>query len=331
MLPAAKAFAYESRPKEYIRECLLCGGSEYHPLTTVDRYGFMARVVYCEGCGLSFVNPRLVRDELQELYRNHYRPLVTQWSASRSPNGIPKITEHEGKLNYAGALGMHFSKELEVYRGTKAVDIGGSTGEVAAMLKENFDISCKIIEPNPSEVEYAKKEYGVDGIITSAEDWDPGDEKFDLLFCCQSVEHLMDPLAVLQKMRAAANGLLFLDIVDFAPMFAQIGRDCCKIDHCYNFVHDTICSLLAKAGFRVWKHRQMTAKPAKMYVCIPDDPNPDARPGPAALHHLIYQVYKCQASYKTSAWNELPTSFRSLSPSPSSKQTPESTPAENKA
>jgi SAM-dependent methyltransferase len=259
--------------------------------------------------------------------------MIDDWSKSVSPNGEREISDLQSKLNYAALLGTFWQKELNVYRGTKAVDVGGSSGEVAAMLKENFDIHCKIVEPNRTEVEYAKKEYGVDGIISSAEDWDPGDEKFDLLFCCQTVEHLMHPLAVLQKMRAVANGLLFLDIVDFAPLFVRLGKRCCKIDHCYNFVHDTICSLLAKAGFRVWKYKDIThviRKPAKMYVCIPDNPNPDARPGPAALHHLIYQVYKCQASYKTSAWNELPTSYRSLSLSPSSKQTPESTLAENK-
>ena len=321
MIKAAAEFDYPSRLKEDVTSCNLCGGKEFKTLANVDRYGLPLRNVYCETCGLVFVTPRLQRESLAELYSNHYRRLVDEWSEVQTGKPSAPLHCRQAKLNYAACVGQAWHKQLEVYRGCRAVDLGGSTGEVSRMLRDNFSIDCTVVDPSPSEVAEAKAEYEVDGVVSLAEDWNP-DGSYDLIFCLQTLEHLADPMAVLKKIRSVANGLVFVDIVDFGEMFQHVGENCCKVDHCYSFVHDTACAILARAGLRVWKHSQITQKPSRFYVCIPDDVKPNALPGPAALYHLINGVYKCRASWVNSAWNELPTSSKSRSRSPTSKPIP---------
>jgi hypothetical protein len=86
-----------------------------------------------------------------------------------------------------------------------------------------------------------------------AEDFDPGDRRWELVLLCQTIDHLLDVAATLGSMRrmTAEGGHAFVDELDLliAARKAGSAEGAAKIDHPYYLTRETAVAYFLRAGF----------------------------------------------------------------------------------
>jgi hypothetical protein len=164
-------FEYSSQPKEFIAHCNLCGGATWTIITHRDRYGLLAPATACAACSLTVLNPRLNAAAYGEFYNGIYRPLVSAFHGRR----IDARTIQDEQREYAAAMGEVLAPYLEGRRSASLIDVGGSTGIVAAYLMRRFGLRATVLDPAPAEVDEAKA-LGIETVTAFIEDWDAGEK-----------------------------------------------------------------------------------------------------------------------------------------------------------
>jgi hypothetical protein len=86
-----------------------------------------------------------------------------------------------------------------------------------------------------------------------AEDFDPGDRRWNLVLLCQTIDHLLDVAAALASMRrmTAEGGHAFVDELDLliAARKAGTAAGAVKIDHPYYLTRETAVAYFLRTGF----------------------------------------------------------------------------------
>lgn len=274
----ALAFDYAAQPKDRVASCNLCGAARFVVVAHHDRYGYAAEARGCLRCGLVFLDPRLTADGYGAFYRGIYRPLVSAYHG----RVIDARTIQAEQRAYASERAEFVADFLPATsRSGRILDIGGSTGVVAAHFAACFGMGATIIDPAPAEVS-AASELGLETITGFVEDWDPGSQRFELVLMCQTVDHLLDARTTLQRVAGllAPDGRFFVDIVDFRAAYLRQGSvaDAVKIDHPYYLTEATMQAYLARAGLEVLGVDYAADHLHVGYVCRQGEPDPGALP-----------------------------------------------------
>jgi len=243
-------YDYASRETEAVDACNLCGSTNQIDVASRDRYGYPARAVRCADCGLVFLNPRLTAGEYGRFYGSTYRPLVSAFHGRR----IDAETVQEEQRVYAGEL-VAFLHPLLPQPPRTVLDIGGSTGVVASAFRDAFGSSAIVLDPSAAELAVAAAA-GLATVAGFAEDFDPGDERFDLVLLCQTIDHLLDirgTVASIRRALADPDGRAFIDVLDFDLAVERAGslEGAIKIDHPYSLNDATSRAFFAQAGLAV--------------------------------------------------------------------------------
>jgi SAM-dependent methyltransferase len=244
------AYNFDAQPKTPISRCNLSGASNFITITHLDRYGYMARADLCRTSGLVFLNPVMTQEAYTEFYIHTYRPLV---SAFHNRLIDPKSIQNEQRA-YAAEVIQFVAPEFANRPMKQLLDIGGSTGVVAAEFVKAFGCKASVVDPAPSELVFAD-EMGMHAIPGFIENVNLASGAYDFVMICQSIDHLLDVDLAIKRMRDAMtdDGVFFIDIVDFRAAYLRNQRieDAIKIDHPYYFTRQTIEAYLRKHGLRV--------------------------------------------------------------------------------
>jgi len=285
----ALGFAYAAAPKREVESCNLCGEARFVVLTHRDRYGYPASAHGCTRCGLVFLNPVMTAGAYAAFYAETYRPLVSAYHGRR----IDAETIQAEQADYAcerGDLLEPFARSLAT---RTLLDVGGSTGVVAAELSRRFDLRATVLDPSPRELAHASAR-GLEAIAGLLESWEPGERRFGLVTLCQTVDHLLDLAGALAKVRRmlAADGLLFADIVDFRAAYLRHWsvEEAVKIDHPYSLTDETMTALLQRGGFEVLRRDYAADHLHVSFVCRPCAPQSSGLPAAAAVEALWREV-----------------------------------------
>jgi len=290
---AAVGFDYEAQPKRLARECNLCGSPRLTTIAHRDRYGFPARASLCEHCGLAFLNPAMTGDGYAAFYDGVYRPLVSAFHGRR----IDAESIQDEQREYAAEV----AEMIETWRGERPaqrlLDIGGSTGVVAHVIAQALEAEATVIDPAPLEIAEAQG-LGLQTVTGLVEDYDAPPGSFDLILLCQTIDHLLDVRATLEKIRAliADDGLFFVDIVDFRAAYQRNASvsAALKIDHPFSFVEETTELHLARLGFEVVAKEYAADALHVRYLCAPARPQPDLEPDRDAVRALVREIRRTQ-------------------------------------
>jgi hypothetical protein len=293
---AAVGFDYAAEPTEARTACNLCGAAGFVVLTHRDRYGYPAEAHACRRCGLVFLNPRLTADAYGRFYRGVYRPLVSAFHGRL----IDAHTIQDEQRVYAAERVTFLRPYLTA--GLKTLlDIGGSTGVVAAHIAREFGLEGAIIDPAPLEVAEARR-LGLEAMTGLVEEHDFRGRRFDVVLICQTVDHLLDVAGTLQRVRELMtdHGRLFLDIVDFRAAYLRNWsiEDAVKIDHPYYLTEPTAMAYLRRAGFEVLRTDYAADHLHVGYVCAPSEADPNALPAAACADRLLHEVRFVQNASK---------------------------------
>lgn len=292
---AALGYDYAAQPRGSVDTCNLCGGSSFVVLTHRDRYGYPAEAHACAGCGLVFLNPRMMAAAYGRFYDGIYRPLVSAFHGRL----IDAITIQDEQRQYADERAGFLRPFLGDGRYRTLLDIGGSTGVVAHHFTKAFGLSGTLIDPAPLEVDQARR-LGLETVTGLVEAHDFGARRFDVVVICQTVDHLLDVAGTLARVRQllAEDGLLFVDIVDFRAAYLRTWsvEDAVKIDHPYYLTEATMQAYLARAGFDVLRVDYAADHLHVSYACRPGVAKHGALPDPDSVRDLFGEVRFVQNS-----------------------------------
>jgi 2-polyprenyl-3-methyl-5-hydroxy-6-metoxy-1,4-benzoquinol methylase len=286
---AALDYDYAAQPKQALTSCNLCGAAGFVILTHRDRYGYPAQAHACRHCGLVFLNPRMTAEAYGRFYDGIYRPLVSAFHGRL----IDARTIQAEQRDYAIERAEFIRPFIANTSRRTLLDIGGSTGVVAAHIAREFGLQGTLIDPAPLEVEQAQR-LGLATITGLVEQHDFGRQRFDVVIICQTVDHLLDVAGTLARVRQllADTGLLFIDIVDFRAAYLRNWsvEDAVKIDHPYYLTEQTMMAYLRSSGFEVLRSDYAADHLHVSYVCRPGAADVDAMPPPASVEELLREV-----------------------------------------
>lgn len=296
---AAVQFDYAAQPRDMVTSCNLCGGGRFVVIAHRDRYGFPAEAHACVTCGLVFLNPRLTAAAYRQFYESVYRPLVSAFHGRL----IDARTIQAEQAVYA-AERVEFLRPYVSPKLRTLLDIGGSTGVVAARVARAFGLSTTIIDPAPLEIDEARL-LGLEALTGLVEQHDFGDRTFDVVMICQTIDHLLDVAGTLGRVRSllAPHGLLFVDAVDFRAAYLRNWsvEEAIKIDHPFYLTDATMTSYLGRAGFEVLRSDFQADHLHIGYICKPVHAATTSLPDPALSREMLCEVRFVQNARRRSS------------------------------
>ncbi len=244
---AVVGYDYAAQRLENVEACNLCGSTDLETLAERDRYGYPATFRMCRRCGLGFISPRLTAAGYGTFYERVYRPLVSAYHGRR----IDAETVQVDQRSYADGL-VAFLRETLPRPPATVLDVGGSTGIVAAAVRDAFGSAATVLDPAPDELAVAAAD-GTETIAGFAEDFDPGERRWDLVLLCQTIDHLLDVRATLDSLRRLSvdDGHAFVDVLDLMIAARKQGsvEGAVKIDHPFSLTRETALAFCERAGF----------------------------------------------------------------------------------
>jgi SAM-dependent methyltransferase len=195
----------------------------------------------CAGCGFLWLEPLPTAADLEL----HYR-----WTYAEGPYSVFAAAEDVRALIARERL----SALADALPRGRWLDVGASTGAFVAAARE-AGIDARGIELSESATRAARTA-GLPVENVRLEDLDP-DELFAAVTAFDTIEHLLDPAALLERARRwlAPGGLLALTLPDIGSPAARIlGRwwyFYAPKDHFHYFDRHTIARLLDTHGFAV--------------------------------------------------------------------------------
>lgn len=166
----------------------------------------------CKDCGAIFIHPVPI-SQLKKIYPTNYYSFV-----NKGKNIVVRLKEWLDKLFFKKILSQFTRNELSV------LDVGGGTGWMLDVLKQTdsritFTQSVDIDSAAKKTAE-AKGHAYFEGTI---EEFNT-DKKFDLILMLNLIEHVADPLAVLQKAQTLLhkNGIIVIKTPNTDSWDAQL-------------------------------------------------------------------------------------------------------------
>jgi hypothetical protein len=224
------ALGYIWSPTERHTSCPVCEApSTIFRDYTIDRYGFLVDVGSCTTCTHHWLLGYLTEERARLFYADGwYRKLVdAHHGTTTTPHALRDV-----QREYAKGLVRTLRDFTGRRRLSRLVDVGGAPGTIANIVGKAFRVdSVSMIDPAAPD----------------AASEDDVFEDLDLVLLCQTIDHVIDPYALLSKVHTWLHfdGLLWLDIVDFDQ------RGEVKIDHPQMFSDASARQLLDRAGFEI--------------------------------------------------------------------------------
>ena len=227
--------------------CIICGADETDLIYKgKGENGFKVNECICKQCGFVYLNPRWSEDTYFKFYQTIYDKYWRKYLANVPP-------ERDGASYYLPY--QRLIKYFPDFKPTYVLDIGSGNGKKLSYIIERFpEAQYFAIEPSivyKTEIENRGIRF-ISNDVNS--DWDKNVEnKFDLIIMRHTLEHFLDPIRVLAKVKNSIsdNGLLYIGVPDAQCEKNRLIDHNFTIVHPYIFSENSISNLLQKCGFEV--------------------------------------------------------------------------------
>lgn len=230
--------------------CNLCGGEEHAERHVVRGY----RIVRCDACGLTFLNPRPAAAELATIYNTEeYYGGGTDYKDVHL--GYPNYLALEAHLAFV--VGELLRPLREMTPGV-ALDVGCGMGIVLDQLRRRGWTPCGV-DVSAYATEYARKELELDVVTGTIDQLERPPESVDLATMLLTIEHLPDPKGVLQAVHRLLRpgGVLIVATHDVEGLWPKLvggrWRHYNVPEHTYYFSRRTLTRLASDAGLETFK------------------------------------------------------------------------------
>ncbi|MCB0653389.1 MAG: class I SAM-dependent methyltransferase [Saprospiraceae bacterium] len=218
--------------------CLICGGEDHQRISDKGAHGFPAHVVICRKCGLVFLNPRWSAERYRKFYETEYDQFYRGGSGGEET--VFQIVE---RLKAGSFFPVNPGKIL---------DIGSGKGASLTYLKNHHYPEAQYFAIEPSVIcQEVLKQNGIELVADQIEkDWEDGyQEEFDFVIMRHVLEHFMDPIMVLKKVKSVLknNGLLYIAVPNALNPSTPLSNHFRNV-HTFYFNKWTISNALRLAG-----------------------------------------------------------------------------------
>jgi len=200
----------------------------------------------CRTCGFTFMNPRLLPEEMYKIYttpgywRAAYRDYFDS-EAIRAENSLLRFKLCERHMPQSGRL----------------LDLGCATGFFAAVARDRgFDVIG--VDLNPEMIEFGRQRYGIDLRVSTVEDCDFKPECFDVVSMWGLDCHFFDFRSTFSKIVGwlKPGGCILIAYQDYAHwirlLLPKIKQE---INIYYNFTQDSFARLMRQLGMQIVMQR----------------------------------------------------------------------------
>lgn len=226
--------------------CNVCGADNFQTISNKDKNGLPTNVVLCKNCGLGYLNPRWDADSYMSFYRDeydhYYRPKILKVDSYNETDKNP--IEHRLKR-----LG-HFPDSVNTI-----LDIGSGEGKNLKHFARLFPESSLIaIEPS-EESQKQLSEFGVNTISNDVDaDWESNYiDKIDFIIMRHVLEHFMDPLSALKKIKKTLtkDGIVYIAVPNNLKPKKHLESNWFRNVHTYYFNKYSLNNLLIMGGYEI--------------------------------------------------------------------------------
>jgi SAM-dependent methyltransferase len=226
--------------------CVLCGpAAATSHATTVD--GIDLRT--CDECGHLFVSPRLPEAAVADLYGQAY------WTDYCLGIGSPTLAERT-EYDYRNGFGKLQRDVLPFASAGRLLDVGASNGGTVRAARD-LGFAAQGVEPSADICAAAKEAHGIELYCGDLRDLGLAAGSFDVVLLHDVVEHLFEPLAVLEACRRvlADGGVLVAETPTTDALTYVVDGDnweCMSpLEHVHLFSEENLARLVRRAGFRI--------------------------------------------------------------------------------
>jgi len=209
---------------------------------------------YCHECSIYFSIPRLTEKQIHYMYEHYRSEVYRQESPDEYFDRITRLPESESenlaKLKY-------ILKYNPLLNPNSCLDIGCGAGVFINTLKSHWN-SCSFygVEPSKNFATVAQERnkanifcgYFHDYILLEA----TLHVKFDLITCCQVLEHVPDPVTFLKSIlnKMHSSSILYLEVPDSSD-FSDLPKNHSRFtepSHLWYFSYDYLQKTLRDCG-----------------------------------------------------------------------------------
>lgn len=232
--------------------CDLCGSQASEPMFEAkDRlHGSPGVFTYvrCSRCGLVYMNPQIVPEDLARIYPSDYGP---HQAVEKKPRSGHALKAELKRIPFASTLCAEFTTD------SRLLDVGCGAG--AFLAKMHAATGCTVCGVDNSEaaVQTAKQMYGIDIFHGTLLEAPFPDGSFDAITAWSFLEHVPNPRQVIRRMSQLLKpgGLCVICVPNMASFNARVFRDrwyhldCPR--HLHLFSPQTLSRLMAESGLTV--------------------------------------------------------------------------------
>jgi len=237
-----------------IKNCPLCGSNKKRKFYEgVDLYYSKKRISYdiCSHCSLIYLNPRLDKEEYEEMYKSVFqdkrRKLSTLDQAIQRLKRKKSYEVKKGEIKY---FKDYINKD------SKCLEIAGGWGTLAKVMSDKFKCFIKIIEPSKLATQVIRKYYHLDSFEGEFEKYIEQENflTYDFVYSYYFLEHVIDLNNFFKNIKKVLkkDGKLLLAIPDVLNPYRP-SESFFHIEHTFYFTPKTLELILNKHGFKVLK------------------------------------------------------------------------------
>jgi SAM-dependent methyltransferase len=226
------------QPSDFVERCLLCGGENQRPFARVSHLQVLCQYCICGDCGLVYQSPRMSEKQLDTFYHNQYRNL---YCGQSTPTAGVLRTQEARAEHLADVLRRNIGLAPKTH-----LDIGCGSGELLKATQRVFGTIGEGIEPGEGFRDFARSR-GLN-IHASLEEWRASNSRVELVTMSHVLEHLLDPVEYLQRIRKeilAPHGYLLVEVPNLYV------HDSFEVAHNFAFSGDTLNYAVRSSGFDV--------------------------------------------------------------------------------
>ena len=265
--------------------CILCGSHDLKirikGRDRLARSSLEFSVVECRKCGLAFTSPRLKQDEINEYYPDEYYSFRGDHIVQGKSTLELWVSRQYSRMLWRGLMAGGVSPVRRIkdffvsvlflpfyrYRNRcfpyedrpgRMLDIGCGSGRLLSHLKEQGWAVCGV-EFNGDAAGFAREKRGLNVFAGKFENAEYDDDFFDIITMNHALEHLIEPLAQLKRVRKILKpgGMLVVRGPNLSKIesavFGSLWHAYELPRHMFHFNARSIRRLLMEAGFEVVK------------------------------------------------------------------------------
>ena len=288
-------------------KCYLCGSEQQQIFDRVKSFGFPLIYYQCKACGLIFQSSEESRAIDPAFYEETYRRIYQE---STEPTAKDLWVQKQRAQNL-----LHFLESQKQPAPKRILDIGASAGVLLTVFQDAFGCDAVGVEPGIAYRSYAESK-GLRMFPSLDDLLDSEPKRFDFVSMMHVLEHLLDPIGTLTKIRKrlmSQAGTLLVEVPNF------YSHDCFELAHLTCYTPHTLQEMLKASGFKLitmHRHGYPRSKWFNLYLTCLAQPVPGQIPSTPVhpdkyvdLKRNIGLLYRriVQRLFPQKAWLPLPS------------------------